>query len=452
MAEQNAINLYDRVKELTYTQGVINFALAGAADGFSPLSRFFAHEEVVFYAATDGIRYEIGSGIYKRADYDPEDSITYDELERHPFRTSNSNNSIVNFPPGVKEVFITYPATHAVMMGSGLPNLNVPQRKGIAVWDSENVLNYFSNFVFDNALNALGINKSNPVYGVDLGGDAEEYSSRVRASGYFVGPTGIHYQALNGANADLGLTQAPYSGGTQYVHFSPNLTDSELPLNQQTNSHLVIQVSGDVNQYILLNKQDAHTVFAGPTGVCSPTCEEDYPTFRNLVVDDIPDLSGIYATVGELISVSGHLEDLIDISASSILVQVSGVKDYVDIEISGVYDEFTDFQVAMSGQMVDFIEAVSGIFPIDAIVTKTLPVISNHHAHEEKFDVTGVLSTDKYSVFMSPASGLVQNLLLTHAYVSDNDEVTAAFYAGNGQFAGQTMDFHITVHKMNNVN
>ena len=64
MSQQNQLRLFDRVKEITYTQGTQDFALAGAADGFDALGRFYSHDEVIFYAATDGISYEVGSGVY----------------------------------------------------------------------------------------------------------------------------------------------------------------------------------------------------------------------------------------------------------------------------------------------------------------------------------------------------------------------------------------------------
>lgn len=456
MGEQNIVNLYDRVKELTYTQGTINFALAGAADGFSEIGRFYDHNDVLFYAVTDGQRYEVGSGIYKRSDFDPNDSITYNELERHPFRSSNSDNSKVNFPPGVKEVYVTYPATHSVMMGSGLPNLNIPQRKGIAVWDSENILNYFPNFIFDNALSAIGINNEYPLYGLDLGGDPEAYSSRVRASGYYTGPVGMYFQSNNGANADLNLSKVPYGGGTQYVHFAPNQTDNLLPLENQTNSHLVLQVSGDVNQYILLKKQSAHTVFAGPVDDCEPSCAEEYPTFRNLVIDDIPDLSSLYTSFANLVALSGYLVDYTDSSViatgQALTGSINGVLDQINVYTSGYQNDFIDFETAISGQINNFINYASGvIFPFDAVVNKTLPTISGNHVYPESFTVSGVLASDKYSVSMSPAVGLNNNLLLTYAFVAADNEVSGVFYAPQ-EFSGQTLDFHITVHKINNVN
>jgi len=362
VSDQNEIRLFDRVKEITYSQGLTpSFALSGASDGFSPLSRFYEHNEVVFYAVTDGSDYEVGSGVYRRADADPNDSITYNELERHPFRSSKLDNGMVNFSPGVKEVFITYPATHSVMMGSGLPSLNVPQRKGMAVWDSENILNYFSNFTFDSSLNSLGVNQPNHFYGLDLGGDALEYSSRVRASGYYVGPTGVYFQRHNGANANLQLSTQPYQGGTQFVHFAPNLTDSQLTTTNQTNSHALIQVSGDVNQYILLQKQDAHTVFAGPVDDCNPSCSEDYPLFRSLVIDDLPmvDLSGIFTSMETLIATSGALVSYTDNSilaaSGDLQLFASGVQDNLDAHIASYQSDFRDFEVASSGRIDDFL-------------------------------------------------------------------------------------------------
>jgi hypothetical protein len=361
---QNQIRLFDRVKELTYSQGTTNFALAGAADGFSALDRFYEHNEVVFYAVTDGLRYEVGSGVYRRADYDPGDSITYNELQRYPFRTSNPDNSIVNFPPGVKEVFITYPATHSVMMGSGIPNINVPQRRGVAVWDSENILNYFSAFTYNNSLKSLGINQPNHFYGVDVGGDGMSYESRIRASGYFVGGTGIYFQSGNGANANLQLSKNQYAGGTQYVHFKPNITDDQLPAENQTNSHLVIQVSGDVNEYILLQKQDAHTVFSGPIDDCNPSCSEGYPTFRRLVVDDLPmvELSGIFTSFDTLLATSGSLVSYVDSSivdvSGHLRAYASGIQNNLDVHVSGYQSDFRDLEVAISGKVDTYLHRV----------------------------------------------------------------------------------------------
>ena len=366
MSDQNEIRLFDRVKEITYSQGASpSFALAGAADGFSPLDRFYAHDEVVFYAATDGSDYEVGSGVFKRADFDPNDSITYNELERFPFRSSNPDDSIVSFSPGVKEVFITYPATHSVMMGSGLPSLNTPQRKGVAVWDSENILNYFSDLTYDSSLKSLGIDQPNHFYGVDLGGNSSDYSSRVRASGYYVGNTGVYFQSNNGSNADFNLSSTPYQGGTQFVHFTPNETDEQFPINEQTNSHDVIQVSGDVNQYILLQKQTAHTVWCGPIDDCDPICEEGYPLFRRLVTDDLPidDLEEIFVSVDALlvnnVSMISYIDSQVAQASGYAITYASGVQDNLDAHITTYETSFSDFEIATSGRVDDMVLAAT---------------------------------------------------------------------------------------------
>lgn len=356
---QNRIQLHDRVKELTYTEGLGNFALARTADGFSQLQRFYSHQDVFFYAATDGVRYEIGSGVLLRADYSEVDAITYNEVVRHPFRSSNTDNSKIDFPPGVKEVFITYPATHAVMMGSGIPGCNVPERKGVAVWDSENVLNYFADITYDSSMKSFGVNQPNHFYGVDVGGDGVSYSSRVRASGYFVGATGIYYNEGNAANASIGLTETPYQGGTQYVHFSPNV------INTDTNAHLVIEASGDVNQNLLLKKQTAHTVFAGPIDDCDPSCEENYPLFRTLVVDDLP-MSELSANhfLGEsaLIALSGNLTSYTDsgvfVASGFLQSGIDIVSGNLDTHISNSATEFRDLELALSGKVDTFLHNV----------------------------------------------------------------------------------------------
>jgi len=458
VAQQNQLRLFDRVKEITYTQGTQDFALAGAADGFDALGRFYTHDEVIFYAATDGLSYEIGSGIYKSADADP--NASYNSLERYPFRSSNVDNGKVNFNTGVKEVFVTYPATHSVIMGSGIsPSLNTPQRKGVAVWDSENVLNYFNNLTFDSALGSIGINQPNHYYGVDVGGNGVSYSSRVRASGYYVGPTGIYFQSGNAANASLQLSKSPYTGGVQYVHFTPNLTDDQFSgdlSEHQTNAHQVIQVSGDVNQYILLKKQTAHTVFSGPIDDCQPSCSEDYPTFRPLVVDDLPiiDLSGIFAGLSQLIETSGDLKDYGDarlVTSGNLLVsKISGVQDNLTAHINSYQSDFTDFETATNSRVdASLAEARhprhcslrgdnnDGNYEQWATdsVNRTANWVKFPFSHVEKESDTGDWSTSDY-LYTSPASGSYQiNANIYAHFLGSTSDVTNQFRlvtSGNG--------------------
>jgi len=137
------INLADRIKEISYTIGTGSMMLSGAVNGFSSFSSVYSHGAEIFYAITDGTNYEIGSGIYQRADYDSGDGITNNQLIRFPIKSTN-NNTKVNFAEGLKEVYVTYPATHSVYTGSGLAGLTVPQSSGLAFWGSDHVLDYDS--------------------------------------------------------------------------------------------------------------------------------------------------------------------------------------------------------------------------------------------------------------------------------------------------------------------
>lgn len=455
---QNAVNLYDRVKELSYTIGTNDLELSGASAGFSRFRRFYDHDDIIFYAVTDGTFYEVGSGVFKREDYSSIDTIHVDTIVRHPFRSSNSDDSKVNFPAGTKEVYVTYPATHSVIMGSGLSGgLSTPQRHGVAVWDSENVLNYFSNFVFT-ASGGLGINQSNPMYGIDLGGAEDDYSSRVRASGYYVGPTGIYFQAnTTGANStDVGLNAdaSPYVGGRQFVHFKPNLTDAGV--TPTTNSHLVFDVSGVVNEYLLLKKQSAGQVFAGPLTSCgSPPCDADYPSFRLLGSGDLPlsELDTLYTTVEQLSLTSGNLVSYTDaevLSASGALdISISGVQANLDIHTSGYVSDFRDFEIASSGRIDTYLDNASGIlYPHTASVSKTLAAMSAGDVVAESFTVNGVSSSSSYTVNISPSGNLNENLLITHGFVAGNNTVSGVFYAPS-TFSGQTMTFFISAHRIN---
>ena len=77
--------LADRIKELSRTENTGPIVLDGASPGFSAFSDFFASGDVVFYAITDNVDYEIGSGIY-------EPNWSDRVITRFPFRSSKLNS------------------------------------------------------------------------------------------------------------------------------------------------------------------------------------------------------------------------------------------------------------------------------------------------------------------------------------------------------------------------
>lgn len=307
----NIVRLADRVKEISYTMGTGNMALAGAVAGFESFSSNFSNNDVVFYAITDGSTYEVGSGVFL--------STPYSQLKRSPISSSNNNN-LINFSEGIKEVYVTYPATHSVYMGSGISNLNIPSTDNIAFWASPNTLDASNKLVWKKDFNRLGINKSNPDYGIDVGGDGSE--SIVKASGFVVGSSGIYFQPYGS-----------YSGGLQLTHQENNQLDQYALTNgligQLTGTSAVLELSGVANQYILFKKQNAGLVFAGPASGCTPPCSPAYPSFRQLTIEDVPAIS----------QVSGILNNKIftlTSTSNSTTLAVSGILNNKIDAVSGI--------------------------------------------------------------------------------------------------------------------
>lgn len=267
MLESHKIYLHDRIKETSYTIGTGNFTLNGAANGFSSFGSVYENGENVFYAATDGTFYEIGSGVYVTG--------VQNSLKRFPFRSSN-NNAIVSFGEGLKEIFATYPATNSVYSASGLQGFTQPKQSGISFWSSSNILNYDSNIVWDSGHVRLGIRSSSPSFAIDIGGSSAQ--SIIRCSGFYVSNSGVIFPSGNNGDSS-------YTGGTQLAHYEPNL------LNSITGSDQILELSGVAKNHILLKKQNAGLVFAGPSSGCTPPCSPDYPSFRPLFVEDIHDLN-----------------------------------------------------------------------------------------------------------------------------------------------------------------
>ncbi|NDG30922.1 hypothetical protein EB118_12715 [bacterium] len=320
--------LADRIKELSYTVGTGNFHLNGAAQGFSSFSSQYNYNDYLLYAATDGTRYEIGSGQYIL------DGIN-NALRRFPFRSSNSNQ-IINFPAGLKEIYVTYPATHSVYTGSGISNLNFPQKSGVAVWSSSNILNYDNNIVWDSDNKRLGIINQNPEYGIHVGGNGQQ--SSVFASGFYVGTSGIYFPSGN--NGDSG-----YQGGRQLAHFVPNeLGDA--------NIQAVLELSGVIDNIFFFKKQNAGLVFAGPPSGCSPPCSPAYPSFRPLVINDIEDLVDVSGLINT--HVHGNISNSGTIGSTSGLMVVTGSGGYIQTSVlpAPYFKTITNYNdTGTSGQM-----------------------------------------------------------------------------------------------------
>ena len=316
------VKLYDRVKETSYSTGTAVVALNGASNGFSAFSDRYANNDAVFYAITDGTDYEVGSGIFTTGP---------NQITRFPFRSSNGD-AAVNFGAGVKEVYVTYPADYTVTTASGLGDFSVSDASGVAFWASSNTLDYDSRVVWSKDDGRLGIRTSSPQYAIDIGGSALE--SSVSASGFVVGKSGVYFPPQN--NDDVN-----YAGGKQLAHFE--ITQ----VNAFTGTDSVFELSGVVNEHILFQKQAANAMLIGP-----PSGANQYPSFRVLHANDIPDISATYAT-----------------------------KTYVDTEVSGVDASLTAVSGNLDNSRTFTVTESSNQFVFSGVGTNASP---NPNLHLQK--------------------------------------------------------------------
>ena len=98
-----AFVLADRVQETTTTTGTGTVTLAGAVSGFQSFAAV-GNGNTTFYtiADTTGTYWEIGIGTY---------TSSGTTLSRDTVLSSSNSGSLVNFPAGTKNVFVTFPAS-----------------------------------------------------------------------------------------------------------------------------------------------------------------------------------------------------------------------------------------------------------------------------------------------------------------------------------------------------
>jgi hypothetical protein len=108
-----AFVLADRVQETSTTTGTGTITLAGAVSGFQSFAAI-GNGNTTYYtiADTTGTYWEVGIGTY---------TSSGTTLSRNTVLSSSNSGSLVNFPAGTKNVFVTLPAEAAL---SNSPNLD----------------------------------------------------------------------------------------------------------------------------------------------------------------------------------------------------------------------------------------------------------------------------------------------------------------------------------------
>ena len=122
-----ALVINDRVKETSTTTGTGTLSLAGAVTGFETFSSAIGNGNTTYYAIVNSNgEFEVGLGTVSAA-----------ALARTTVISSSNSDSAVNFSAGTKDVFVTLPASKAVVLdasgnivannGSNLTALNATQ-------------------------------------------------------------------------------------------------------------------------------------------------------------------------------------------------------------------------------------------------------------------------------------------------------------------------------------
>lgn len=92
----------DRVQEIFTTTGTGSIALAGPVAGYQPFSSIVSNAGTCYYAATDGVNWEVGLGTYSTAG---------NALARTTILSSSNSNAAVNWATGTKTIWLDLPAS-----------------------------------------------------------------------------------------------------------------------------------------------------------------------------------------------------------------------------------------------------------------------------------------------------------------------------------------------------
>jgi len=101
-----ALVLADRIQETTTTTGTGTVTLLGAVQGYQSFSAV-GNANTTYYTITDETSWEVGLGTY---------TSSGTTLSRTTVLGSSNSGNLVNFSAGTKNVFVTYPASEAVLL------------------------------------------------------------------------------------------------------------------------------------------------------------------------------------------------------------------------------------------------------------------------------------------------------------------------------------------------
>ena len=220
-----AFVLADRVQETSTTTGTGTLTLAGAVVGYASFASI-GNGNSCYYTITNSIDWEVGIGTYTAAGT---------TLSRTTVLASSNAGSLVNFPAGTKNVFVTYPAGKSVFQDSA-GTVSVSALQTSSTTSTTPVLSFnASNSAFasgatisGNYLQFLLQNKStsagastNYVLSNDLGTDSTYYGEFGMNSSIFSATTPADFFSINNgiyfSGHDGDISVGPGNGFKHYL-------------------------------------------------------------------------------------------------------------------------------------------------------------------------------------------------------------------------------------------
>lgn len=255
-----AFVLADRVQETSTTTGTGTITLAGAVSGYTSFATV-GNGNSCYYTITDGTNWEVGIGTY---------TALLTTLSRTTVLASSNAGSLVSFPAGTKNVFVTYPAGKSVFQDSA-GTVSVPALQTSSTTSTTPVLSFnaansafasgatisgsYLQFLLQNKSTSAGAS-TNYVLSNDLGTDSTYYGEFGMNSSIFSATTPADFFSINNgiyfSGHDGDIIVGPGNGFKYYLAWgttgqSAHVINASGAIGLNTNLGLTPALSGTTN-------------------------------------------------------------------------------------------------------------------------------------------------------------------------------------------------------------
>lgn len=219
----------DRVRETSTTTGTAAYVLGGAKTGFQGFGAALADGDLCYYAATDGVDWEVGLSTY---------TATSSALSRSALASSNGN-ALVVWGTGTRDLFLDAPAAKLIQADDQddvtLPgNLKMSAAKSlqfasqIAMRQGTSTLGTYNAVAGPDGTDAVFVSTRTTSGGMGVGIGAQSHVVPVGYNRLDVGPNSniiadaaarvnSSFQHSNNAEVDAGVTKWQYINGGDYA-------------------------------------------------------------------------------------------------------------------------------------------------------------------------------------------------------------------------------------------